>query len=37
MATELSSKAGFKATICGICIVVCPRTRVYLSSKGYTV
>jgi len=37
MATELSSKAGIAATICGICIVVCPRTRAYLSRKGYAV
>jgi len=37
MATELSSKAGITATICGICIPVCPWTRAYLNRKGYTV
>ncbi len=37
MATELSAKAGIAATICGICIPVCPRTRAYLNRMGYTV
>ncbi|MCX5832928.1 MAG: epoxyqueuosine reductase [Deltaproteobacteria bacterium] len=37
MAAELSSKAGIAATICGICIPVCPRTRAYLNRMGYTV
>jgi epoxyqueuosine reductase QueG len=36
-ATEYSSKAGIPATICGICIPVCPRTRVYLQRHGFTV
>jgi epoxyqueuosine reductase QueG len=36
-ATEYSSKSGIPATICGICIPVCPRTRVYLQRHGFTV
>ncbi len=36
-AAEYSSKAGIPATICGICIPVCPRTRAYLLRHGFTV
>lgn len=36
-AKEFSSKAGIPATICGICIPVCPRTRAYLQVRGFTV